>query len=167
MAARGAIIGMAAGGLIWAAAGAASAQELQAGQMMTQSEADRLEAVQADLDRMEAEEADAERRAAEEIERLTRERERRRDAFESRLDAQARQEQRDFSREWVEQWEACAARMPADQKLMVEQILKQHALSVQSLHDSAGEGANVAVAVQQQQTQTDTLLAAVARATCG
>lgn len=50
---------------------------------------------------------------------------------------------------------------------MVEQILKQHALSVQSLQDSAGEGANVAVAVQQQQTQTDTLLAAVARATCG
>lgn len=147
-------------GMVWAVAGAATAQDLQAGQRMTQSEADRLEAVQSDLDRMEAEEADAEVRAADEIERRDRARERRRDD-------RAAREQDAFGREWVAQWEACSARLPADQKLIVQQILKQHALSVQSLQDSAGEGANVAFAVQQQQTQTDTLLATVAGATCG
>lgn len=154
-------------GMVWAVAGAATAQDLQAGQTMTQSEADRLEAVQSDLDRMEAEEADAEVRAADEIERRDRARERRRDAQEGRRDDRAAREQDAFGREWVAQWEACSARLPADQKLIVQQILKQHALSVQSLQDSAGEGANVAFAVQQQQTQTDTLLATVAGATCG
>jgi len=49
----------------------------------------------------------------------------------------------------------------------VKRTRKKKRFAWRGYKESAAEGANVAVAMKQQQTQTDTLLAAVARATCG
>lgn len=139
MAARGATIGAAACGLIWAAAGAASAQELQAGQMMTQSEADRLEAVQADLDRMEAEEADETRRDED------RRRRREREQLEEELLDDLQEDPREDERREAERRAACRAEWPETKKMMVEQITRQYALMERQLR--AGGGPNIEEAI--------------------
>lgn len=136
--ARGAIIGAAACGLVWAAAGGASAQELQAGQMMTQAEADRLEALQADLDREEAEDADTARR---DEERRRRERE----ALEEELLADLVDDRSEEERIEAERLAACRAEWPETKKMMVEQITQQYALMERQLR--AGGGPNIEEAI--------------------
>lgn len=139
MTARGAIIGAAACGLVWAAAGATAAQELQAGQMMTQSEADRLEAVQADLDRMEAEEADETRRDED------RRRRREREALEEELLDDLEDDRSEEERREAERLAACRAELPATKKMMIEQITQQYALMERQLR--AGGGPNIEEAI--------------------
>ena len=136
--ARGAIIGAAACGLVWAAAGGAAAQELQAGQMMTQAEADRLEALQADLDREEAEDADTARR--DEARRRRRERE----ALEEELLADLEDDRTEQERIEAERLAACAD-WPETRKMMVEQITQQYALMERQLR--AGGGPNIEEAI--------------------
>lgn len=136
--ARGAIIGAAACGLVWAAAGGAAAQELQAGQMMTQAEADRLEALQADLDREEAEDADAARR---DEERRRRERE----ALEEELLADLEDDRTEEERLEAERLAACRAELLATKKLMIDQITQQYALMERQLR--AGGGPNIEEAI--------------------
>ncbi|WP_332654332.1 hypothetical protein [Brevundimonas sp.] len=136
--ARGAIIGAAACGLVWAAAGGAAAQELQAGQMMTQAEADRLEALQADLDREEAEDADTARR---DEERRRRERE----ALEEELLADLVDDRTEEERLEAERLAACRAELLATKKLMIDQITQQYALMERQLR--AGGGPNIEEAI--------------------
>lgn len=157
MKARGLLFGMALAGVICLGAEPAAAQELQAGEMMTQSEADRLEAVQADLDRIEAEEADELMRDEE-----RRRRRRRREDRDERSEEQA-----DLDREEYEDWSTCLARLPEQQATMIRQILAGHEATVQSLRDSAGDGADVPAAIEQQRVLRDQLIAAIAGETCG
>ncbi|WP_156389339.1 hypothetical protein [Brevundimonas sp. Root1423] len=149
-----------AGALFWAGTGAA--QELQAGQTMTQSEADRLEAVQSDLDRMEAEEADEARRESSRLEAY------RRAVREGRdQPRQVDAEQAEVNREEYEDWSTCLAKLPDQQATMIRQILAQHELSVKSIQDSAAPGANVSAAIDQQRALRDQLIAAIAGESCG
>lgn len=161
MTVRGAILGAAACGLVWAAAGAAAAQALPAGQMTTQAEADRLEALQADLDREEAEDADADRRDED--------RRRRRELEQMEADLLADLRDDRAAREAQERLEAerlaqCRAALPATQKEMIEKITAQYDLMVRRLR--AGGGPNVEEAIAGLLRGRDQAIEAMTSGTC-
>lgn len=165
---RASLLAVAASGALLAGAGAAAAQELQAGQMMTQAEADRLEALQADLDRKEAEDADTERRdrtrrphhnqsdleAADELASEMDAEANRRDILQRQRNAiygaadlvEATPPPQPAERDEGDARTTCLARLPASQKEQVEAVLQQYRLMERQLRQE-GNMPNLAEAI--------------------